>query len=99
MSKVSIEINGETLELDAELLKGYRDEAFEILGKEAEAKRDFKDAMEAQAEALGISKKLLTKYLKASYKAKTKEASELGTAFAALDEAVEENLNSEKNEE
>lgn len=96
MSKVNIEISGETVELDAELLKGYRDEAFEILRKEAEAKRDFKDAMELQAEALGISKKLLTKYLKASYKAKTKEARELGDLFTALDEATEEILVIEK---
>ena len=87
--KVAIEIDGETVELDAELLKGYKDEAFEILRKEQEAKQDFKAAMEAQAETLGISKKVLTKWLKAAYKAKTKEAKELGTVFEQLDNAVE----------
>lgn len=92
MSQVTIEIGGESVELDAELLKGYRDEAFEILGKEAEAKADFKKAMEAQAEGLSIDKKVWQKYVKSAFKAKTREARELGEAFAALDGAMEEKL-------
>jgi predicted solute-binding protein len=91
-NKTAIEIDGQMVEIDGELLKGYRDEAFEILRKEQEAKQDFKAAMEAQAETLGIPKKLLTKYLKAAYKAKTKEARALGTLFEQLDEATEEKL-------
>lgn len=98
MSKVQIEINGEVLELDARVLRGYRDEAFEFLREEAEQKANFKDAIEAQSEALGIDKKLWGKYVKSAAKAKTKEASELGTAFAALDEATEEILKIEKDE-
>jgi Fe-S cluster assembly ATPase SufC len=86
MSKVQIEIDGEAVEIDGELLKEYREESFEFLRKEAEAKRDFKDAVEAQAETLGIDKKILTKYLKSAFKAKTKEQSELGKVFEALDE-------------
>ena len=92
MSKVQIETPDGTSELDAELLKEYREEAFTYLEDEAEAKKAFKEAVEAQAEVLKISKKLLSKYLKASFKAKTKEARELGELFAALDEATEEKL-------
>lgn len=91
-NKTQIEIDGVTVEIDGELLREYRTEAFEILSKEAEAKADFKDAMEAQAKTLGIPKKVLTKYLKAAFKAKTKEARELGTVFEQLDNAVEEKL-------
>ena len=97
MSKmVTIETPDGVIELDADLLNGYRTEAFEFLRDEAEAKRDFKDAVEAQAETLGISKKLLTKYLKASFKAKTKEARELGDLFTQLDEATKVILKIEK---
>lgn len=92
MSKVQIELNGETVELDAELARAYKDEAFEILKKEAEAKSDFKEAMEAQAEAMSIEKKLWQKYVKAAFKAKTKEAREMGDAFTVLDEALEEKM-------
>ena len=90
--------NGESVELDIELFKGYRDESFAFLKAEAEAKRDFKDAVEAQAETLGIDKKILTKYFKAAFKMKTKETSTLGETFAALDEATEEILVIEKSE-
>lgn len=96
MSKVQIEINGEVLELDAGLLKAYRDESFEYLKEEAVQKLNFKDGIEAQSETLGIDKKLWSKYVKSAFKAKTKEARELGTAFAALDEATEEVLKIEK---
>jgi hypothetical protein len=97
MSKmVTIETPDGVIELDADLLNGYRTEAFEFLREEAEQKRNFKDAVEAQAETLGISKKLLTKYLKASFKAKTKEARELGDLFTQLDEATKVILKIEK---
>jgi hypothetical protein len=92
MSKVAIEIGGETVELDVELLKGYVEESFNYLRKEAEAKSEFKAAVEAQAETLGIDKKIFTKYLKSAFKDKTKEQSVLGEVFAALDEATDESI-------
>lgn len=92
MSKVQIEIDGQEVEIDGELLREYRNEAFDILSDEAEAKAAFKKAMEAQAETLSIPKKLLTKYIKAAFKAKTKEARELGSLFGQLDAATEEKL-------
>lgn len=93
MSTVTIEMpDGETIELDADLLREYREESFGYLKKEAEAKAEFKDAIEAQAETLGIDKKFLAKYIKASYKAKTNEAKALGELFTALDDATDEKL-------
>lgn len=98
-NKISIEIDGNTVELDADVARGYRDEAYEILRKEADAKADFKSAMELQAEGLGgIDKKVWQKYIKAGFKAKTKEARALGDAFTALDEGLEETLNIVKDE-
>ena len=93
MTKVTVAMpDGVSIELDADLLREYREEAFGYLKKEAVAKSEFKDAMEAQAETLGIEKSLLTKYIKACYKAKTNEAKELGELFAALDDATDETL-------
>lgn len=89
---IEIETPDGPVEIDVELLKGYRLEAFEILGREAKAKADFKEAIEAQAEALGIEKKYLSKYIKVSFKQQAKEQQALGDMFAALDEATEEVL-------
>lgn len=88
MSKVVVEIGGTSIELDAELLKEYKKEAFGYLEAEANSKSDFKNAIEAQAETLGIDKKILTKYIKSAFKDATKEQSELGEIFAALDDAT-----------
>lgn len=93
MSKVKIELpDGEIIEVEPELLRGYREESFEYLREEADQKANFKDAIEAQSEALGIDKKLWGKYVKSAFKAKTKEARELGSLFTALDEATEEKM-------
>lgn len=92
MTKVLIETPEGTVELDVAALKVYKNEAFTILGEEAKAKKDFKEAMEAQAEALGIGKKEWSKYIKTAFKEQTKEQSVLGELFAQLDEATEEVL-------
>lgn len=89
MSEVAIEIGSNTVEVNVEVFKGYQEEVFGYLNAEAEAKKNFKEAVETVAETTGIDKKVLTKYFKAKYKAKTKEQSELGEVFAALDEATE----------
>lgn len=86
MAKVLIELpDGTEVEIDGALLKGYKEEAFEILAAEAKAKKDFKDAIELQAEGLGLSKKYLSKYLKTAYKQQTKEASALAGMYEAMD--------------
>lgn len=86
---VNIELpDGTTVEVDSAVLIGYRDECFEFLREEADQKRNFKDAIEAQAETLGIDKKYLGKWIKQAFKAKTKETSALGELFSALDEAA-----------
>lgn len=89
-NKVIVEIAGTSVELDLDLLKAYKEEAFGYLNAEADAKNDFKEAVETQAETFGIDKKILTKYLKAAFKDATKAQSELGEIFAALDGAAEE---------
>lgn len=89
MSKVQIELpDGNEVEIDGELLKGYKEEAFTILCNEAVAKKAFKDAVELQAEALGIPKKYLSKYLKVAYKQQQKETSKVADMIAAMDEAT-----------
>jgi hypothetical protein len=90
MSKVQIELpDGNEIEIDGELLKGYKEEAFEILSAEAKAKADFKNAVELQAEGLGISKKYLTKYLKVAFKQQQKETSAVAEMIAKMDEATQ----------
>jgi hypothetical protein len=89
MSKIAIEVaEGETIEIDAEVAKGYRTEAFEILKKEVTEKKNFKDAMELQAEGLGIEKPLWQKYIKSAFKTQIKEQQALADSFAALDDAL-----------
>lgn len=92
-NKISIETpEGDTIQIDAEVARGYKQEAFEILGREANAKSDFKEAIELQAEGLGIEKKYWSKYVKTSFKQAVKEQSAQAELFAALDDATEEVL-------
>lgn len=70
--------------------KQYRQDAFEYLDAETAAKGNFKDLMETIEEVTEIPKGIMSKYLKAKYKAKTKEAKELGDAFEALDSVIPE---------
>jgi hypothetical protein len=86
-------IDGTSVEIDADLFKQYQSEAFEYLREEAEQKSNFKEAVETIAETTKLDKKVLTKYFKTKFKEKTKEASALGEMFAALDQATEEILN------
>jgi uncharacterized protein (UPF0335 family) len=89
MTTIAIQTTEGTVNVNAELLRTYYTEASELLKNEADAKEQFKDAIEAQAEALGVDKKVLTKYFKARFKEATKEASQQGKVFEQLDEAFE----------
>lgn len=71
-----------------DVLKGYRDEAFGYLKAETEAKASYKDVLEAIETTSGIKKGLISKWLKALYKAETDKAKALATTFQALDDAV-----------
>lgn len=86
--QVTITIGEESYNIDPDLLRQYAIEAYEILKREAEAKADFKGAVETMEETFGIPKTVLSKWLKARYKAETKKASELAEAFEQLDAGV-----------
>lgn len=75
------------------ILEAKLNEAIEILEAEAEQKAAFKELVEELEESTEIPKAFLSKWFKARFKAKTKEASLLGDAFDAMDDAVPEKQN------
>jgi hypothetical protein len=87
--KPTVKIGDKTYEFDAEALGEYKDEAFKYLEAEARAKEDFKGSIDSAAEATGLPKKFISKYLKKKFKDETKAAKQEGDAFAAVDEALE----------
>lgn len=85
---VTIDIDGETFNVDAELFREYRQRAFDELTNKNEADAKFKEEVETLAETTGIKKGLLSKYLKASHAAKTKALKAEVDSFEALDNVV-----------
>lgn len=75
--------------INPELLKGYRDEAFGYLAAETSAKESFKEVIETVSETTDIPKGILTKWFKARFKEETDKQKALAASFQALDEAVE----------
>lgn len=71
-----------------ELLKGWREEAFEHLRKETSAKVELKHLAETVEDSTGIKAGVITKWFKAAYKAETKKTKSLGSTFEALDSAL-----------
>lgn len=84
--------DGKVVEFDPELFREYQEEAFGYLNEIDEQKANLKSVLETMIETTGIDKKVLTKYIKDSYKAKSKETIQLGEAFAAINEAIVEKL-------
>lgn len=80
--------DGETVEIDANLFKESREEAFGYLKEEAKQKREFKEVVDTLAEVTGLKKGYISKYFKTSYKKETETAKLLGDSFASLDEVV-----------
>lgn len=76
--------------VDPELLKGYRDEAFNHLNAEADAKEKFKEVVETVSETTGLKKPLISKWLKTHFKAKIAAMRAEADAVEALDKAVTE---------
>lgn len=90
MSKtINIEVNGTMVEIDGELFKGYRQEAFEHLDNKSEAEARFKEVVETVAETTGLKKGVVSKFLKTSYDAKLKELKDQAELFGAIEEAVQ----------
>lgn len=78
-----------TKNVNPELLRGYRDEAFGYLRAEATAKDGFKEVIETVAETTDIPKGVLSKWFKARFKEETDKQKALAASFDALDAAVE----------
>lgn len=88
LNLVGITIGDKTVNVNPELLRKYKAEASKYLNEEANAKADFKEAVETMSETFGIDKGVLSKWLKAVYKAETKKTSDLAQAFEQLDVAI-----------
>jgi predicted solute-binding protein len=74
--------------INAALFQGYIDEAFDHLEAAAAAVEKFKEVVETVSETTGLKKPVVSKYLKARYETKTKDAKELGELYTALDNAT-----------
>ena len=86
---VSLTINGQTVTVNSELLEGYIKESNEHLDAIVEANAELKLIGEALEEKTHIKAATILKYIKARHKNKTKEATELGEIFGAIDGALE----------
>lgn len=75
--------------VDVKLVRGYTSEALEHLDKQLSYKVQFDEVVEAAAAGTGLEKKFLSAYFKARYKETTKELSEKGEQFQALDIALD----------
>lgn len=75
--------------VDPELLKKYKDEAFEYLHNVEHNNTLFKELVETVNETTGISKGDIGKWLKARYADKVKAQKQLSETMEALDAAVE----------
>jgi predicted solute-binding protein len=85
---IHIEVAGKQVEIDAELFKGYRQEAFEHLDNKNEADAQFKEVVETVAETTGLKKGIVSKYLKDSHAAKTKALKDTAEVYGVLDDAI-----------
>lgn len=77
--------DGQSYEVDVEAFSNGKGEAFDALDKIEEGKAELKAAVEALADASGIKKGTLSKYLKAKHAAKIAEAKTTATTFEALE--------------
>lgn len=73
-----------------DLLKGWRQDAFEQLRKADGVKAELKLLAETVEESTGIKKGVIAKWFKAQYKTETKKTKSLGETFEALDELIPE---------
>lgn len=86
---ITIKTSDGTASVNPELLRGYLKEGYDVLSQMDTLKDEFKDIVEAAADGTKLPKKIVSKYLKARYKASTKADKEVGDVFAKLDEVVD----------
>ena len=84
----SIETKNGTVEVNAELLTGYLQEASTHYAAIDAAKTDLKLIGDALSEKTGLKASLIMKYAKAKYDDSTKATTELGELFEQLDAAT-----------
>lgn len=75
--------------VNPELLKSWKDEAFTYLKAEAVEKAKFKDLVKTIADSTGIKKGIISKWLKARYEDKIKDLSQVTETLEALNSTVE----------
>lgn len=80
---------GETVNVDPELLRQYKEEAFEHLVAEKKAKTLYKEVLDAMADTVKLKKGVLNKWLKAKFKDETNKQKQIAEQFDSLDAAVE----------
>ena len=72
-------------------LVSYLQRGLNLLDNSREAMLDFKELIEEAAEKTKLEKKVVSKFIKARFKDKTKEVVKDGELFAALNDAVDNN--------
>jgi hypothetical protein len=88
MTKKTISLDMATI--DVQKLTGFLQRGISVLAEQDSYKEDFKALMEEATEALKVDKKLLTAFIKARYKANTKDIVAQAEALDALSKAVDE---------
>lgn len=93
---ITVNVAEGSFTIPSDLLKAYKDRAFEALEAEETAKLNFKDEVEAAAAgatSTTVETKVIAKHLgkwyKARYKEATGEVKDTGIVFEALDSALD----------
>lgn len=85
MTVLNFEVAGEKVTIDSEVFKAYTQESYGILRKIEILNEEFKELVETVSENTKLEKKHASKYLKARFKATTKEPKAQAAMFEALD--------------
>lgn len=88
---VTLQVDGQNVTLESSLVSGYLRESKEHLDNIAEETAELKLVAESLEGACNgaVKASIWLKYLKTRYKNKTKEATELGELFGAIDSVLE----------
>lgn len=76
--------------IDATKLTGFLQRGISVLAEQEANREDFKSLMEEASDTLKMDKKVLTKWIKARYKASVKDIVAEAEKFDALSKAVDE---------
>lgn len=86
---LSMDVDGDTVTINTKVFLEEVKRSNDILAQIDVLKQDHKDIVESVFDATKLSKKYVSKYLRARYKAETKKPRQEGDIFAKLDEAVD----------